>query len=182
MFHEQTEGVIAIRRWQFEDLDAVHAIECQAGANAIDRGTIAAWTMTTYEIRGYVITEDEEVRGYTALFLTRDGHEDIQALRVDKDHQGRRFGTRLLAHLITELPNLDKSGENRWQSLCADIDSTNEPAVRLFSKSFVKRRIRLYLDYAGNIMRRRYEMEYPEPPDFCRTTVATNREMFPSRQ
>ncbi len=118
----------------------------------IDRGTLAAWIMTTHEIRGYVITENEEVRGYTALFLTRDLHEDIQALRIDEKHRRRRFGARLLTYLITELPNLDKSGGRRWQSIHADIDSKNEPAVRLFDKWFARRRTRLYLDHRGRLM------------------------------
>ena len=173
MFHDQTEGVVAIRRWRFEDLDAVYAIERQAGANAIDKGTLAVWTMTTYDYRGYVITEDEEVRGYAILFLTRNYHADIQAFRVSENHRRRRFGTRLLAHLVTELPTIDKSGKNRWQSLLADIDSKNEAGLRLFGRVFTKTRIWLHMNHQGHLVSRRHEMTYPRPSNFTQATIAS---------
>lgn len=182
MSHDQTEGVVAIRRWQFEDLDAVCAIERQAGDNAIDRGTLSMWIMTTYLMRGYALTEDGIIRGFTVLFLTRDSHADIQTIRIDASHRDRGFGKRLLAHLVEELPELDKSGQKRWRSLWADIDSRNASAVRLFERLFVKNRVRLYLDHVGKLTGTRYEMEYPVPPNFHKTTITTSWEMSPPRK
>lgn len=111
-------------------LDAVMAIEAAAYAHPWTHGNFADSLRSGYA--GRLLVVDEAIRGY---YVAMKGVDEVHLLNITvaREHQGRGWGARLLAHLA------DWSRAQGAQWLWLEVRASNAGAQRLYQREGFQR-------------------------------------------
>lgn len=126
-FHGAPESRLVIREAEQQDFTSIKAV-CQSAYGEADRDfdSFLAHSMSLPGRRGYLGLLDGSP--VAVSFLGTEEHAvSINTVAVHKSFQGRGFGKEFLSALLHRL-------EGRTETVEISVDSTNEPAFRLYGK------------------------------------------------